>query len=217
MSWPSGIWFSNSGSIPRRFARTGGAHLLTFDCPDFQSIRLRRGFDPPDQILILLSPQVNLAPPLGECLHSPAGQRLPRLGRPVFLGKPLAFALRLDPGAVDQEMQCASAGAIRNGDVQTARTARQRAEVRPDSSRSGPLEPGQSSGKQSPGLFSDPPHIQQACHQPSSPWSLGPVAFPWLDLPHWQPEPSPGAARSGLKRSTGSFPGRPSPFNVRHA
>ena len=30
--WSSGIWFSSSGSIPRRFARTGGAYRL--DIPD---------------------------------------------------------------------------------------------------------------------------------------------------------------------------------------
>ena len=44
---------------------------------------------------------------------------LPGLGRPVFLGKPLPFALGLDPGAVYQEMQCTRAGAIRDGDAQT--------------------------------------------------------------------------------------------------
>ena len=64
----------------------------------------------------------------------------------MFPGEPRAFALRLDPGAADQAMQCASAGAIPNGDVQTARTARQRAEV-----RHRPREPGK---------------FQQACHQP---------------------------------------------------
>ena len=103
MGWSAGIWFSSSGNIPhrfartggayrldiadpaavRRFARTGGAHLLTFDRPDLQRVRIDARMD--------------LAPPLGECLHSPAGQRLPRLGRPVFLGKPLTIALGLDP------------------------------------------------------------------------------------------------------------------------
>ena len=63
-----------------------------FDCPDFQRIRI--------------DAQMDFAP-------------LPRFGRPVFLGKPLAFALGLDPSAVDQKMQCARTGTIGNGDVQT--------------------------------------------------------------------------------------------------
>ena len=63
-----------------------------FDRPDFQSVGI--------------NPQVNLA-------------LLARLGRPVFLGKPLTCALGLDPGAVDQEMQRTRAGPIGDGDVQT--------------------------------------------------------------------------------------------------
>ena len=31
-------------------------------------------------------------------------------------------------------------------------------------------------------------HLQQAGHHPASPWSLGPVAFSWLDLPQRQLE-----------------------------
>ena len=125
-----------------------------------------RHFDSPYLQRVSIDAQMNLVPPYGECMHSPAGQRLPRLGGPVFPGEPLAFTLGPDPGAVDQEVQRACAGAIRDGDAQTFLAARQRAEVRPDLSGSGPIEPGQSSGKQSPGLFSDPPHIQKACHQP---------------------------------------------------
>jgi hypothetical protein len=30
---------------------------------------------------------------------------LPQLGRPMFLGKPLPFALSFDPGAIDQQVQ----------------------------------------------------------------------------------------------------------------
>lgn len=58
------------------------------DGPDFQRFRI--------------DPVVSLAP-------------VPRLRRPVFLGQPLAIALSLHTGAVDQQVQGAGAGAI--GDV----------------------------------------------------------------------------------------------------
>ena len=71
---------------------------------------------------------------------------LTRLGRPVFLGKPLALTFGLDPGAIDQQMQGTGALTIGNGDVQALLAARQRAEV-----RHRPIESGQ---------------FQQACNQP---------------------------------------------------
>ena len=91
MGWSAGIWPSNSGSIPRRFARTGGAYRLDitdpaaghFDRPDFQRVRI--------------DPVVNLAP-------------LARLRRPVFLNKPFTFPLGFDPGAVDQQVQRTGTG-----------------------------------------------------------------------------------------------------------
>ena len=41
--------------------------------------------------------------------------------------------------------------------------------------------------------------MQQALDEAASPWSLGPVAFPWLDLTQCHAEPPRGSARSGLK------------------
>ena len=129
IGWPVGIWFSNSGSIgasPTRLPVTSIA-LISSASASMPRCTLRHCLD-----LAWAWPELGLA--------------WPGLGRPVFPSEPRAFALRLDPGAVDQEMQCTRAGAIRNGDVQTARTARQRAEV-----RHRPLELGK---------------VQQACHQP---------------------------------------------------
>ena len=62
-------------------------------------------------------PKVHLAP-------------LPRLRWPVFLGEPLAFTLGLDPGAIDQKVQGGRAGATGDGNIQTARTGLQGAEIR---------------------------------------------------------------------------------------
>ncbi len=51
-----GIWASRSGSIPRRFARTGGAHRL--DIADIAG----RDLDGPDFQCFLVDSEVNLAP-----------------------------------------------------------------------------------------------------------------------------------------------------------
>ncbi len=99
----------------------------------------------------------------------------------MFLGEPLPFTFGLDPGAVNQEVQRTCGWPVGNGDIQTLLAAGQRAKI-----RHWPIQSGQSSEKQSPGLFSDPPHIQQACKQPCG-------------LPQRQAEPSRGFARSGLK------------------
>ncbi len=80
----------------------------------------------------------------------------------MLAGVPLAFALDLDPGAVDQQVQRAPGAAIRDVHGQGLLAARQRAEV-----GYRPVEADQA---------------QQALDEPASPWSLGPVAFPWLDL-----------------------------------
>lgn len=74
-------------------------------------------FDRSDLQVICIDPQVKLPP-------------LTKPDRPVFVGYLIAFSLRLDPGAIDQQIQCASSGAIRNGDVQTFLAARQSAEFR---------------------------------------------------------------------------------------
>ena len=127
IGWSSGIWLSSSGSIPRRIAGTGGAYRL--DIADLAAVDLNGS----DLQCICIDAQVELAP-------------LPWLGRPVFLGEP--FTCALDPAAVDQLMQRTGAGPIGYDDVQAFLAARQRAEI-----RNRPIEPGQSSGKLSPGLF----------------------------------------------------------------
>ncbi len=99
---------------------------------------------------LLIDPKVDLAPD-------------PPLGPAMLAGVPLAFALDLDPGAVDQQVQRPLGAAIRDAHGQVLLTAGQGAEV-----GHRPVE-------------TDQP--QQALDEPASPWSLGPVAFPWLDLP----------------------------------
>ena len=49
--------------------------------------------------------QMQLAPPVGDCQQSPAGQRLAAALRPVFSGLPLVISAELDPGAVDQQIE----------------------------------------------------------------------------------------------------------------
>lgn len=82
-----------------------------------KSVSAAGHLDGPDLQRVGIDPKVHLAP-------------LPRLRWPVFLGEPLAFALRLDPGAVNQQVQRVRAGPIGYGDVRTFLSARQRAEVR---------------------------------------------------------------------------------------
>ena len=98
MGWSAGIWSSSSGSIPRRFARTGGAYRLDIADPAAGDL------DGPYLQRVSIDTQMDFAPPLGECLHSPAGQRLAWLRWAMFLGEPLALTLGLDPGAVNQEV-----------------------------------------------------------------------------------------------------------------
>jgi hypothetical protein len=83
---------------------------------------------------IRIDPQVNLVP-------------VARLGRPMFLGEPLPFALGFDPWAIGQEVQDTGALAIGDGDVQSFLTAPERAECRHQ-----PIQPGK---------------FQKACDQPS--------------------------------------------------
>jgi hypothetical protein len=80
----------------------------------------------------------------------------------VLAGVPLAFAFHLDPGAIHQQVQRTARAATRDVDLQGLLPARQRAEV-----RNGPVQADQA---------------QQAFDEAASPRSLGPVAFPWLDL-----------------------------------
>ena len=104
----------------------------------------------PDLQGLLVSSDVNLAPDAA-------------LRAAMLAGSPLAFALNLDAGAVDQEVQRPLRSTIGDVDLQRLLAAAERAEVghRP--------------------LQADQP--QEALDEPSSPWSPGPVAFAWIDLP----------------------------------
>jgi len=86
----------------------------------------------------------------------------PALRTAMLARVPLALDLDLDPRAVDQQVQGAVRTAIGDVHLQGLLASRQRAEV-----GHGPVQ-------------ADQP--QQALDEPSSPWSLEPVAFPWLDL-----------------------------------
>ena len=85
MGWSAGIWSSSSGSIPRRFARTGGAYRLDIADPAAGDL------DGPYLQRVSIDTQMDFAP-------------LAWLRWAMFLGEPLAFTLGLDPGAVDQEV-----------------------------------------------------------------------------------------------------------------
>ena len=86
----------------------------------------------------------------------------------MLAGVPLAFAFDLNPGAVNQQGQRAIGATIWDVDGENFLAAAQRAEV-----GHFPVKAGQA---------------QQAFDEPASPWSLGPVAFPWLDLPECHAE-----------------------------
>ncbi len=62
--------------------------------------------------------QMDLAPPLGECPHSPSGQRLAASLDAMFPGLPFAIAEELDPGAVDQQVERAVSATIWDMDHQ---------------------------------------------------------------------------------------------------
>ncbi len=86
----------------------------------------------------------------------------------MLAGVPLTFALDLDPCAVGQEMQRTLRPAMRDVHGKGLLAATERAEV-----RHLPVKANQA---------------KQALDEPASPWLLGPVAFPWLDLPQRHPE-----------------------------
>ena len=81
---------------------------------------------------------------------------------------PLAIAQKLDPGAVHEQVERAIGTAIRDMDGECLLPSAQGRII-----RHGPVQVR---------------HLQQAGHHPASPWSLGPVAFSWLDLPQRQHE-----------------------------
>ena len=117
--------------------------------------------------------------------------------RPAMLaGEPLADPPHLDAGAVDRQVQRTASAPIGQLHRQGLLTSAQRREVRPR-----PVRPRQ---------------LQQAGHEPVRQWARTGGAAP-AHPPQRQAEPPRGCARSGLKRPTGSFPGRPSPSIVRHA
>jgi hypothetical protein len=98
-------------------------------CPAVVCLQATTGADPATSDLnrpyfqpVRINAKMYFPPPLGECPHSPAGQRLTRSGRPMFLGKPLPIAHSFDPGAVNQKVLSARAGPIRDGDVQSLLT-----------------------------------------------------------------------------------------------
>lgn len=82
----AGSWASRSGSIPRRFARTGGAYRL--DIADMAG----RDLDGPDPQCFLVDSEVDPAP------HAPF--RATKLAR-----VPLTFAFHLGASAVHEQMQ----------------------------------------------------------------------------------------------------------------
>jgi hypothetical protein len=86
----------------------------------------------------------------------------PPLGTAVLARVPFAFALDLDTCAIDEQVQRALRPSIRDVHGQRLLASAQRAEV-----GHRPVE-------------ADQP--QQALDEAASPWSLGPMAFPWLDL-----------------------------------
>ena len=101
-----------------------------------------------------------LGPPCLRAFHSPSTLMPPR--RFARTGG----AYRLD---VDQEVQRTLRGPMRDVHRQCLLATTERAEVR--------HLPVQINA------------AQQAFDKPASPWSLGPVAFPWLDLPERRAEP----------------------------
>ncbi len=89
-------------------------------------------------------------------------------GTAMLARSPLALTLDLDPSSVDQEMQRALRAPMRDVHGQRLLPADQGAEVGHI-----PVQANQP---------------KQALDESASPWSLGPVAFPWLDLPQRHPE-----------------------------
>ena len=122
------------------------------------------------------------------------------LGRPGFLGEPLARGL--DPRAVDQEMQRASAGPLGDGEVQTFLATRPGAEI-----RHRPIQPGKRhkaatspvvcrSGKPNSAFGT-----RQACTAASGRWPNHPACRPALPA-----KGSPGQTRSALSRAASGRP-----------
>ena len=89
-------------------------------------------------------------------------------GAAVLTRIPLAFTLHLDPRAVDQQVQWTLRPPMRDVHGKGLLATADRAEIR--------HIPVQSS------------QPKQALDEATSPWSLGPVAFPWLDLPQCHAE-----------------------------
>ena len=117
---------------------------------------------PPTQVNLAI-----LAPAVGAVL---AGKPLSLIGltRPHW-GHGPSSPQELDPRAVDQQVQRPRSAAVGDLHSKGILPAAQGGEV-----RHRPVEPC---------------HRQDAGHHAISPWSLGPVAFSWLDLPKRQAKP----------------------------